>query len=364
MKLLHVVGTRPNFVKAMPVIRALTAQASDCEQIVIHTGQHYDPNMSQTFFDDFDLPCTIENLNVGSGSHAAQTGNIMRRFEPALLKYAPRAVVVYGDVNSTLAAAIVAAKCGTPVIHVEAGLRSGDRTMPEEINRILTDQIAEQLFAPSRDAVANLAAEGISGDNVHFVGNVMIDTLVNFLPRCNSDEVLRKLDIEADRYVMATIHRPSNVDSEEKLTNIVHALAEISRELVVIFPVHPRTVPKLAPLERVINASGIRLVDPLGYTDFISLQRAARLVITDSGGVQEETTYMCIPCLTVRPNTERPVTVSHGTNRLVAPTRDSILSEYKLALETSTARCNIELWDGRAARRIADIVAAEYGNAR
>ncbi|MCL4394732.1 MAG: UDP-N-acetylglucosamine 2-epimerase (non-hydrolyzing) [Chloroflexi bacterium] len=370
MRILHVVGARPNFMKIAPLIWAMDAAPEQFSQTLVHTGQHYDDNMSQVFFDDLELPRPAVNLGVGAGSHAWQTAQVMLRLEPVVLDSRPDWVVVVGDVNSTLAAALVCGKLGRRVAHVEAGLRSFDRTMPEEINRVLTDQVSDLLFTPDRGASENLVREGIAPERIHFVGNVMIDTLKRLLPRTDDRPIMRALGLTSDgapaavgRYVLVTLHRPSNVDSLDALTEIVYTLTEIARSVTVIFPAHPRTQKQIARLGLVPRDSPVRLVDPLGYLDFLSLLRRASLVLTDSGGVQEETTYLGVPCLTLRPNTERPVTISQGTNRLVSGSREALARAVSQSLGNGdpkyTTRRIPELWDGAAAERIVQIIAAQ-----
>jgi UDP-N-acetylglucosamine 2-epimerase (non-hydrolysing) len=325
--------------------------------VLVHTGQHYDDEMSRVFFQDLDMPTPDEFLGVGSGTHAQQTARVMLAFEPVLLQHQPDWVMVVGDVNSTLACALVGVKLNVHVAHVEAGLRSWDRSMPEEINRLLTDQISDLLFTPSRDADANLLREGVEGSKIHFVGNVMIDTLIEMLPRALDRPILEGLGLEGGKYLLVTLHRPSNVDYPGTLRGILSALGEIGRSWPVVFPVHPRTRKNMHKFG--IEASGVKLLEPLGYLDFLALTNSAGLVVTDSGGIQEETTYLGVPCLTVRPSTERPVTVEVGTNRLVASDREAILDAVagvKLG-ERGVAQIP-ELWDGRTSERIARAVLA------
>lgn len=353
MHILHVVGARPNFMKAAPVYAALAAR-NGVRQTLVHSGQHYDFNMSDVFFEQLGLPAPDINLQVGSGSHAQQTGQIISRFEGVILEQKPDMVVVYGDVNSTVAAALVCAKLLVPVAHVEAGLRSFDHSMPEEINRLLTDQISSLLFTPSADGNENLAREGVAADKVHLVGNVMIDTLVRMLPQ-TAGRIPSDLP---SRYVLVTLHRPSNVDQTDWLSNMLQQLSEISDELPVWFPVHPRTRERL----RQVGFNGqnrmLRLMDPLPYLDFLALQTRATAVITDSGGIQEETTYLGVPCLTVRENTERPVTTTMGTNTLVGRNIPRVRDEVQKILRGETKKGTVPpLWDGHAAERIASIVA-------
>lgn len=358
MEIMHVVGARPNFMKVAPVMAAL-AQSNVVTQRLVHTGQHYDASMSDVFFQQLGLPQPDINLEVGSGSHAVQTAQIMVRFEEVVTARRPDLVLVYGDVNSTVAAALVSAKLGIRIGHVEAGLRSFDRTMPEEINRLVTDQLADLLFTPSADGTENLAREGIAADKVHLVGNVMIDTLVRLLPLAEQQDVIDRLALQAQGYGLVTLHRPSNVDDPAMLDRIMRALLDISQDLPLVFPLHPRTRQQLQTQNLQLTACNLRLVDPLGYLDFLALQRHARLVITDSGGVQEETTYLGIPCLTVRENTERPVTVSLGTNRLVGHDIQ-LLHVTVQEIKTGLVRPGQipPLWDGRAGQRIAQAILA------
>src|SRR5271165_3120178 len=351
MHILHVVGARPNFMKAAPVLQALARQ-DRVRQTLVHTGQHYDFNMSDIFFQQLGMPAPDINLEVGSGSHAQQTSQIIARFEAIVVEHKPDWVVVYGDVNSTVAAAIVCAKLLIPVAHVEAGLRSFDRTMPEEINRLLTDQISDLLFTPSEDGNRNLEKEGIAPEKVHLVGNVMIDTLVRLLPYARE----RTPDSTPDRYALVTLHRPSNVDDIAWLKSLFDMLLETSRDLPVLFPVHPRTRARMA--EAGIEFSGgnskLEILDPIPYIEFLALQNRAAVVITDSGGIQEETTYLGVPCLTVRENTERPITVSMGTNTLVGRDIQRLRTELEAILAGKAKRGTIPpLWDGHAAERIA-----------
>lgn len=353
MRILHVVGARPNFMKVAPVIEALKAYPK-VEQRLVHTGQHYDANMSEVFFKQLGIPEPDMNLEVGSGSHAVQTAEIMTRFEELVTRDRPDWVLVYGDVNSTVAATLVSAKLWIPVAHVEAGLRSRDRQMPEEINRLVTDQLANLLFTPSTDGDDNLIQEGVSSNCVHFVGNVMIDTLIRLLPRTN--EV--RIEQLPEEYVLVTLHRPSNVDDSYMLRHIMETLIEISERLPILFPVHPRTRARITSENfEVPNASRFRFLDPVGYIEFLALQRKATLVITDSGGIQEETTYLGIPCITVRENTERPVTINLGTNVLVGQDMTKLKNELNNILAGNAKTGQIPpLWDGKAGERIAKIL--------
>jgi UDP-N-acetylglucosamine 2-epimerase (non-hydrolysing) len=360
MLILHVVGARPNFMKVGPVIAALQGRA-DLSQTLVHTGQHYDTRMSEVFFGELSLPAPDVNLEVGSASHATQTAQIMMRHEPVMLDHHPDLVLVYGDVNSTLAAALVSVKLGIPVGHVEAGLRSFDRTMPEELNRLLTDQVADLLFTPGEDADENLLREGVAAERIHRVGNVMIDTLVRLLPlalhRWRSGLALAA----SGHYALVTLHRPSNVDEPDSLRRIMNALEQISRQLPVLFPVHPRTHARLESSGIRGWGPGLRLMAPQGYLDFLALMHHATLLITDSGGVQEEATFLGIPCLTLRENTERPVTVTLGTNTVIGQDTDRLVEEVSAILDGKGKRGQAPpLWDGHAAGRIAQVVMGHY----
>jgi UDP-N-acetylglucosamine 2-epimerase (non-hydrolysing) len=355
MHFLHVVGARPNFMKVAPVYRAIASHGAS--QTLLHTGQHYDAQMSDVFFRQLEIPEPDVNLNVGSGTHAQQTAQIMRAFEPVVLERKPDVVLVYGDVNSTVAAALVCAKLNIRVAHVEAGLRSFDRTMPEEINRLVTDQLADLLFTPSPDGDENLLHEGVAREKIHFVGNVMIDTLARLLPSARAlvPQLRQRLPVDCS-FILVTLHRPSNVDDEASLREIVSALNLLSRDVQILFPVHPRTR-KLLDQINFKPSERFRWIEPLGYLEFLALQSCATAVITDSGGIQEETTFLQTPCITVRENTERPVTVSQGTNVLVG--HDLALLQAK-ALEAIAGKWKNgrvpDKWDGNAAERIAAIL--------
>jgi UDP-N-acetylglucosamine 2-epimerase (non-hydrolysing) len=354
MHILHVVGARPNFMKAAPVLRALKSRG--VRQSLVHTGQHYDRNMSDVFFTQLAIPEPDWNLGVGSGSHARQTAEVMTAFEPVVLEAKPDVLLVYGDVNSTVAAALVCAKLGVRVGHVEAGLRSFDRAMPEEINRMVTDRLADFLFTPSEDGDINLKNEGVAPEKIHRVGNVMIDSLLQLLPAAMQ---VPKNGLP-DRYALVTLHRPSNVDDSDALKSILSSLLEVSEHLPVVFPVHPRTRQRIVDLaigDFALNAATLRLVDPLPYIEFLALERDAAVIITDSGGIQEETTFLQIPCLTLRSNTERPITVSMGTNVLVGQDREKLRSELtKIYAGEAKPGVIPPLWDGHAAERIADVL--------
>jgi UDP-N-acetylglucosamine 2-epimerase (non-hydrolysing) len=354
VRILHVVGARPNFMKVAPVMTALDG---DFDQTLVHTGQHYDQRMSEIFFSELGLPEPDVNLGVGSGTHAVQTARIMIELERLLLEDRPDLVMVYGDVNSTAAAALVCSKLSIPLAHVEAGLRSRDRAMPEEINRLVTDQLSDLLFTPSTDGDDNLRSEGIAREKIHFVGNVMIDTLVRLLPKAEQRATSNGLRPSGAQYGLVTLHRPSNVDLTDRLQAILETLSDISRDIPLIFPVHPRTRERIDGSGMSRRAPRMDLIDPIGYLDFIGLQKGARLVITDSGGIQEETSYLGVPCLTMRPSTERPVTIELGTNILVGEDLGTLRSEVDRILSGSVKRGRRPpLWDGHAADRIADVL--------
>jgi len=347
-------------MKIAPVMRAFEALGG-FETLLVHTGQHYDENMSKLFFDELGIPKPEINLEVGSSSHAVQTAEIMKRFEPVVLDFKPDYVLVVGDVNSTIACGLVAVKLGIKLIHVEAGLRSFDRTMPEEINRLLTDSISDLLFVTERSGVENLKNEGIDSKKIHFVGNVMIDTLMANCEKAQKSNVLSRLGLKSKEYVVITLHRPSNVDDMERFAEIIAAFEQIEKEVKLVFPIHPRTRNNIrnSKLERkVVVMKNLLLIEPLGYVDFLCLMSNAALVMTDSGGIQEETTILGVPCMTLRKNTERPVTITEGTNRLVHITTDDILKDYR---EIRAGRKNKshsipKLWDGKAAERITEII--------
>ena len=354
MSVLHVVGARPNFMKAAPVYRALKSKG--LKQTLVHTGQHYDLLMSDVFFQALEIPNPDESLNVGSGSHAQQTAAIMSRFEPVVLEHKPQIVLVYGDVNSTVAAALVCSKLGIRVGHVEAGLRSFDRSMPEEINRLVTDQLADLLFTPSADGDENLAREGVAKEKVFLVGNVMIDTLIRFLPKADEMFPRLKAELSLDSFGLVTLHRPSNVDEESTFLPMLQVLDSLSKELPLIFPVHPRTRQKWTVQLKQCNPN-FRVIEPLGYLEFLALQKNAKLVITDSGGIQEETTYLGTPCFTLRENTERPITVSQGTNVLIGRDWELLRKHFHAALSGECKKMGRPpLWDGKASERIAEIL--------
>jgi len=355
MRIVYVVGTRPNFVKTAPVIAALRDRLPEGRHAIVHTGQHYDRLMSEVFLEELGVPAPDHMLEVGSGSHAQQTARTMERLEPVLADERPDLVIVPGDVNSTLAAALTAVKMGIPVAHVESGLRSFDRTMPEEVNRIVADELSEHLFLHSDEAVENLRAEGIADARMHFVGNTMIDTLVALEGRFRGAGAAAKLGVEPAAYVLVTLHRPALVDGE-LLPETVERLAALAREMPVVFPVHPRTRKMMESLRA--DHPGLLLCEPLGYVDFLSLLADARAVLTDSGGIQEETTYLGVPCFTLRANTERPVTIRAGTNTLLGLDPAAIARIPAMLAERPAERPEPPpLWDGKAAERIADVLA-------
>ncbi len=371
MRVLVAAGARPNFVKVAPLLRAFR-HYRDIEALLVHTGQHYSKAMSAVFFRDLEIPPPGVNLEVGSGSHARQTGEVMKRFEPVVEQFRPDVVVVVGDVNSTLACALTAAKLGVRVAHVEAGLRSFDRTMPEEINRLLTDQVSDFLFATEPSAVRNLRREGIPGRKIHLVGNIMVDALRYYLPRATQAGARQRLGLVEKRngnvrdYILLTLHRPSNVDDVGQLRRILQAVVRLGERCPVIFPVHPRTRRQAAAagLDGLLRGSGrdsigagVRTTAPLGYLEFLDLLSRARLVLTDSGGVQEETTALRIPCLTLRENTERPITVTMGSNQLVGTDPERIWRAATRVVERGQSRGRVpRLWDGRTAGRIVRVL--------
>ncbi len=352
MNVLHVVGARPNFMKAAPLLLALD-RLTNIRQTLVHTGQHYDHKLSEIFFRELEMPTPDINLEVGSGTHAHQTAQVMIRLEPVLLEKKPEWVVVYGDVNSTMASTLVCSKLQIKLAHVEAGLRSFDRTMPEEINRLVTDQLCDLLFTPSADADENLLREGIAREKIRRVGNIMIDSLVKLLPRTEEVTFVDNGFDLSQAFGLVTLHRPANVDVPESLTRILSVLSELSQSIPLIFPMHPRTQQQIKGLD-ISLSSQVKIVDPVGYVQFLALQRNAAFVITDSGGVQEETTYLGVPCLTLRENTERPVTVDQGTNTLVGNDLALLESEVEKILEGKPKKGTVPaLWDGKTGDRIA-----------
>ncbi|HEY6130478.1 MAG TPA: UDP-N-acetylglucosamine 2-epimerase (non-hydrolyzing) [Halioglobus sp.] len=364
-QILCIVGARPNFMKIAPLMRAFAQPDSALSARLLHTGQHYDATMKHAFFDKLHIPQPEIDLEVGSGTHAQQTADIMKRFEPVLDAEPPLAVLVVGDVNSTIACALVAVKKGIPVIHVEAGLRSGDRSMPEEINRILTDQLSELLFITEKSALGNLVREGIAAHKVHFVGNVMIDTLRfnlgDAVPSCITLTKAKGFMVNGlgDKYGLVTLHRPSNVDDPEVLARLLRVLRQISQQMPLLFPIHPRTESRIAAagLEDLLADSSIHLIPPQGYLEMLGLMKDAQVVLTDSGGIQEETTALGVPCITLRENTERPITVSQGTNTVVGTDVQRILACYEDVIKSGGKVGRVpELWDGRAAQRIVQTI--------
>jgi UDP-N-acetylglucosamine 2-epimerase (non-hydrolysing) len=354
MKLVLVAGARPNFMKIAPLMWEV-GRRPRATGFLVHTGQHYDEKMSKLFFDQLKIPKPDVDLEVGSGSHAVQTAEVMKRFEPVLLAQRPDAVIVVGDVNSTIACALTAVKLGIPVAHVEAGLRSRDWTMPEEINRVLTDSISRWLFVSEPSGIENLRREGVAASRIHHVGNVMIDTLVACRNQFEQPDLLSQFGVDPAGYAVLTMHRPANVDDSTTLRALLGALEIIQREIPVVFPVHPRT--RKALLGERLDLPNVRLTDPLGYIEFMNLVAQARFVMTDSGGIQEETTYLGVPCLTLRNNTERPATIETGSNVLVGLDPEKIIAQARLAITGRPRDRRVpEFWDGMASRRILDIL--------
>ena len=364
MNVLNVVGTRPNLMKIAPLIEEMRKHSDVCPTL-LHTGQHYDDKMSQVFFDELGIPAPDIYLGIGSGSYAEQTARVMLAFEQVLVEKHPDVVVVVGDVNSTMACSITAAKLWIPVAHVEAGLRSFDRRMPEEINRVVTDALSDLLFTTSRDANENLLREGVAAERIFFVGNVMIDTLLRHRERAMALNTPARFELQVGEYALLTMHRPSNVDVQEVFSGILDALINIQQHLPILFPVHPRTRERIAEFglsDKLASAPNLRLTEPLGYLEFLDLMMHAKMVLTDSGGVQEETTILGIPCLTIRENTERPVTIAEGTNVLVGTSPERIVAEAQHVLSGKGKVGRIpELWDGRAAERVVDTLRRVVG---
>lgn len=358
--ILIVAGARPNFMKIAPLLHEFKKYKSHFEVLLVHTGQHYDVEMSEVFFQNLKMPKPDIYLNVGSASHAVQTAKIMVAFENVVLEEKPDLVIVVGDVNSTLACSLVASKLNTKIAHVEAGLRSFDRTMPEEINRIVTDSLSDYLFVSEKSGLGNLKSEGINSDKVHFVGNVMIDTLLANLSIINESDILSKYELADNEYAIMTLHRPSNVDSEEALSEIFDILNSVSQRIKIVYPIHPRTnrmIKKHNFLNKFRQLNNLLIVDPLGYIDFVKIMKESKFVLTDSGGIQEESTFLGIPCLTMRENTERPVTIEKGTSYLVGRNKEKVLLYIEDILDGKSKNGSIpELWDGKAAKRIVQIL--------
>lgn len=365
IKVISVVGARPNFMKIAPIHRAFKNYSDQVQHLICHTGQHYDEKMSKVFFEELELPTPDFYLGVGSGSHAEQTANVMIKFEEILLKEKPDLIIVVGDVNSTIACSLTASKLHIKIVHVEAGLRSGDRLMPEEINRILTDAISDMLFVTEKSGIENLRSEGVLNGKVHFTGNVMIDSLVHFQPKIRKSEILSKYGLNPNNYVLVTLHRPSNVDRQEQLIKLIELLNSIAEKRKVLFPIHPRTKNNLEKfsLSESINENLI-LTEPIGYLDFLALTSQAELILTDSGGIQEESTFLGVQCITLRTSTERPVTVEVGTNQLLGTDLDKAKIAAVDVLNGNLKKGSIpELWDGKAAERIVKIIVDQFKKA-
>jgi UDP-N-acetylglucosamine 2-epimerase (non-hydrolysing) len=363
MKIISVVGARPNFMKVAPIHKAFEElkkknKELKIDHLICHTGQHYDEKMSEIFFDELELPKPDFYLGVGSGTHAEQTAKVMIEFEKVLINEKPDLIIVVGDVNSTAACSIVAVKMGIKIAHVEAGLRSCDRTMPEEINRLLTDQIADYLFVTEKSGIENLKREGVSDNKIFFVGNVMIDSLVHYLPKSEKSNIRSELNIDTEKFVLITLHRPANVDSRDFLKELVSFLNDLAARRPIIFPIHPRTSKNLKKYNIAhLLSKNVHLTEPIGYIDFLCLTKNAELIITDSGGIQEESTYLGVQCITVRDNTERPITVEVGTNQLIGTDLGKVKRTALEVLEGKTKNGSIpELWDGHAAERIAAVL--------
>jgi UDP-N-acetylglucosamine 2-epimerase (non-hydrolysing) len=357
-KIISVVGARPNFMKVAPIHKSFQSYNNKVDHRICHTGQHYDKNMSKIFFEDLELPHPDYYLGVGSGSHSVQTAKIMIEFEKVLLAERPDMIIVVGDVNSTIACSLVASKLGIRVVHIEAGLRSFDRTMPEEINRILTDTISDYLFVSEPSGLRNLKHEGVPESKVHLVGNVMIDSLITYLPKTNQSNIFSVLGVEKNKYILITLHRPSNVDSEEFLRKLVNVLNTLSNRTHIVFPVHPRTQKNMEQLKlNELLSENVIITNPIGYIDFLALTKESTLIITDSGGIQEESTFLGVQCITVRENTERPITVELGTNQLIGTDLDAVQRAAESVLDGNIKRGRIpELWDGKVAQRITKIL--------
>ncbi|MFP4528082.1 MAG: non-hydrolyzing UDP-N-acetylglucosamine 2-epimerase [Candidatus Kapaibacterium sp.] len=365
-KVISVVGARPNFMKVAPIHRAFEKYSDKIEHIIVHTGQHYDPNMSDAFFKDLDMPQPRYFMGVGSGTHAEQTARVMVEFERIIKEVRPDLVIVVGDVNSTLACGITAVKEGVMLVHVEGGLRSFDREMPEEINRIVTDSIADYCFVTEESAIKNLSHEGFPNERIFHTGNVMIDSQHYALPKARQSDVLNRLGLSTGEYILCTLHRPSNVDVESQITKLIDIFSDVTRSRKIVFPMHPRTRKNLVNFGLVEKVEAIRnliIIDPVGYVDFLALMMNSDFVVTDSGGIQEETTALKIPCLTLRTSTERPITCEIGTNTLVSPKAENIRDEmFRMIAAGHVAGSVPELWDGHAAERIAEIIYNMFDN--
>jgi UDP-N-acetylglucosamine 2-epimerase (non-hydrolysing) len=357
-KIISVVGARPNFMKIAPIHRAFQKYSDQVEHLICHTGQHYDAKMSKIFFEELELPKPDFYLGVGSGSHAEQTANVMIKFEEILLQEKPDLIIVVGDVNSTIACSLTASKLHIKIVHVEAGLRSGDRQMPEEVNRVLTDAISDLLFVTEKSGIENLKREGVDNGKVFFTGNVMIDSLVYFKPKVQNSDIHKKYSLQKNNYVLVTLHRPSNVDSVEQLTKLIDLLNSLAEIRKVLFPIHPRTknnLEKFSLLEKI--HSNLILTEPIGYLDFLALTSNAELILTDSGGIQEESTFLGVQCITLRTSTERPITVELGTNQLLGTDLEKAKTAALNVLNGQLKAGTIpELWDGKAAERIAKVI--------
>jgi UDP-N-acetylglucosamine 2-epimerase (non-hydrolysing) len=366
MKIICVAGARPNFMKIAPVMKALQTLLG-IKPLLVHTGQHYDEKMSDVFFRQLDIPQPDINLGCGGGTHAQQTAAIMTAFEPVLVEYKPDAVLVVGDVNSTIACGMVAVKMGVKLAHVEAGLRSHDRTMPEEINRVLTDSISDLLFCTEQSGVDNLRREGVAEEKIHLVGNVMIDTLFHNKSKAEETGILEQCGLKPGRYAVVTLHRPANVDDPDTLAGLLDVLDAVQTDMPVVFPIHPRTRKHLVEgglMGRADAMSNLRMIEPTGYLEFLKLMANARIVLTDSGGIQEETTILNVPCLTLRDNTERPITCEMGSNRLAGTRPDGIIAAYRDTMRTGRPQLKTPpLWDGHAAERIVEILNQSLGRA-
>ena len=357
VKYIHVIAARPNFIKAAPLIKEMIRQDIDIK--IIHTGQHYDKNMSGNFLSQLNIPDPDYNLGIGSGTHGFQVGTALIEIEKILQLEMPTAIIVYGDVNSTLAASLAAVKLNIPIVHVESGCRSNDKKMPEEINRILTDRISDTLFMTSNDVLDNLKQEGIKETNCHFVGNTMIDSLVEFNNDFDQSNILNELNISKQNYNLCTFHRPSNVDNNKNLIHLMDSLSKVSNETICVFPIHPRTKSRLKKFKIYDKYKKyIKFIDPQNYFDFMCLQKNAKCIITDSGGIQEESSYFNVPCLTLRDNTERPITISAGTNKLIGTSYENLLYEYRNI--NTLKKSSIDLWDGKSSKRIVEILTEKY----